>query len=65
MVVEFKYDVGQKVYYDEDIWIIVAQHLIRTKHAAVISYNLRSAKEYNDYRQNVWEEDLKVLRIVK
>ena len=55
MVVEFKYDVGQKIFYDNEMWSVVAQKVIKTKNITVLSYNLRKVASHTEYVNDIWD----------
>lgn len=65
MVVEFKYDVGQKIFYDNEMWSIVAQKVLKTKNITVLSYNLKKVASHTEYVNDVWESEITTLQIIK
>ena len=65
MVVEFKYDVGQKIFYDNEMWSVVAQKVIKTKNITVLSYNLRKVASHTEYVNDIWEDEISTLQIIK
>ena len=65
MVVEFKYDVGQKIFYDNEMWSVVAQKVLKTKNITVSSYNLRKVASHTEYINDVWESEISTLQIIK
>lgn len=65
MVVEFKYDVGQKIFYDNEMWSVVAQKVLKTKNITVLSYNLRKVASHTEYINDVWESEISTLQIIK
>ena len=62
MEVIFKYQIGQRVFYDGKLYEILSRHYMETSHNKIIKYNLRAEDEFIP---NVWESDLKALSIVK
>ena len=65
MVVEFKYDVGQKIFYNDEMWSVVAQKVLKTKNITVLSYNLRKVASHTEYINDVWESEISTLQIIK
>ena len=65
MVVEFKYDVGQKIFYDNEMWSVVAQKVLKTKNITVLSYNLKKVASHTEYVNDVWESEITTLQIIK
>ena len=65
MVVEFKYDVGQKIFYDNEMWSIVAQKVLKTKNITVLSYNLKKVASHTEYVNDVWESEISTLQVIK
>ena len=65
MVVEFKYDVGQKIFYDNEMWSVVAQKVLKTKNITVLSYNLKKVDSHTEYVNDVWESEISTLQIIK
>ena len=65
MVVEFKYDVGQKIFYNNEMWSVVAQKVLKTKNITVLSYNLRKVASHTEYINDVWESEISTLQIIK
>ena len=63
MEINFKYKVGQKVFYENGQYEILSRHYMETKNnTKIIKYNLRAG---DDFIPNVWEDDLRVLSIIK
>ena len=62
MELNFKYNVGQKVFYENEQYEILSRHYMETKNAKIIKYNLRAGDEFIP---NVWEDDLRVLSVIK
>ena len=42
MEINFKYNVGQKVFYENEQYEILSRHYMETKNAKIIKYNLRA-----------------------
>ena len=62
MELNFKYKVGQKVFYENEQYEILSRHYMETKNAKIIKYNLRAGEEFIP---NVWESDIKTLQVIK
>lgn len=62
MEVIFKYQVGQKVFYEGKLYEILSRHYMETSHNKITKYNLRAEEEFIP---NVWENCLSTLSIVK
>ena len=62
MEIRFRYNVGQKVFYENEQYEILSRHYMETKNAKIIKYNLRAGDEFIP---NVWENCLKVLSVIK
>lgn len=62
MEIRFKYNVGQKVFYENEQYEILSRHYMETKNAKIIKYNLRAGDEFIP---NVWEQDLTTLQVIK
>ena len=60
--INFKYNVGQKVFYENEQYEILSRHYMETKNAKIIKYNLRAGEEFIP---NVWESDIKTLQVIK
>lgn len=58
----FKYNIGQKVFYENEQYEILSRHYMETKNAKIIKYNLRAGEEFIP---NVWESDIKTLQVIK
>lgn len=65
MAIEFKYDIGQKVFYNDEMWSIIAQKIIRTKHATILSYNLKKVASLTEYAESIWEDEISTLQVIK
>ena len=65
MIIEFKYDIGQKVFYNDEMWSIIAQRVVRTKYMTILSYNLKKVASYTEYADNIWENEISTLQIIK
>ena len=63
MEINFKYSVGQKVFYENEQYEILSRHYMETKNnTKIIKYNLRAG---DDFIPNVHEPELSTLTIVK
>ena len=62
MEINFKYNVGQKVFYENEQYEILSRHYMETKNAKIIKYNLRAGDEFIP---NVWEQNLTALQVIK
>ena len=62
MEITFKYNIGQKVFYENEQYEILSRHYMETKNAKIIKYNLRAGDEFIP---NVWESDIKTLQVIK
>lgn len=62
MELNFKYKVGQKVFYENEQYEILSRHYMETKNVKIIKYNLRAGDEFIS---NVWESDIKTLQVIK
>lgn len=62
MEINFRYNVGQKVFYENEQYEILSRHYMETKNAKIIKYNLRAG---DDFIPNVWENCLSTLSLVK
>ena len=62
MEINFKYNIGQIVFYENEQYEILSRHYMETKNAKIIKYNLRAGDEFIP---NVWENCLKVLSVIK
>ena len=62
MGINFRYKVGQKVFYENEQYEILSRHYMETHNNQIIKYNLRSG---DDFIPNVWEDDIKTLHLVK
>ena len=61
MVINFKYKVGQKVFYEGKLYEILSRHYMETSSNKIIKYNLKNGDEFVP---NAWENDLKVLSVL-
>ena len=62
MEIRFRYNVGQKVFYENEQYEILSRHYMETKNAKIIKYNLRAGDEFIP---NVWEQNLTTLQVIK
>ena len=62
MEIRFKYKISQKVFYEGTKYEILSRCYMETKNAKIIKYNLRAGDEFIP---NVWEDDLRVLSVIK
>ena len=62
MEINFKYNIGQKVFYENEQYAILSRHYMETKNAKIIKYNLRAG---DDFIPNVWEQNLTTLQVIK
>lgn len=65
MVVEFKYNMGQRVFYQEEQWEIVSQCFLRTRLNDIKYYNLKNIADPKVFESTVWEHELKPFGIIK
>ena len=66
MVVDFRYSIGQKVFYDREHWEVVSQCFLRTRQNDIIYYNLKNIKNPQRFVPNVWQHELSpVIEIIK
>ena len=67
MEINFKYNIGQLVFYNDHLYRVLSRAYFETKDVRVNKYNLRSVNEddINGYEPNVWEDDIKTLWRVK
>ena len=65
--IEFKYKIGQLVYYNNHLYRVLSRAYFETDNVRVNKYNLRSVDihDINGYEPNVWEDDIKTLWRVK
>lgn len=69
--VNFKFEVGSTVYYEEEACTIVSRHYMETASGLqLVKYNLRKKFCPDEYVPNVWEDELKFrpnppLKIIK
>ena len=62
MEVNFKYKIGQIVFYNQHKCKVMARTYMETSTAQqIIKYNLKSE---NSFFPNVWEEDISILQLV-
>ena len=66
MEINFKYKIGQMVFYNGRRYKVLSRCYLETKDKNVIKYNLRSVDnmDMNGYEPNVWEEDIYTLKLV-
>ena len=62
MNVNFKYQVGQSVFYKNKRYEILSRHYMQTFNNEIVKYNLRSDE---DFQPNIWEDEIEVLKIIK
>ena len=66
MEINFKYKIGQMVYYNDHLYRVISRCYLETCTQKIVKYNLVSP-ELNDtggYEPNVWEEDIYTLKLV-
>ena len=61
MEINFKYKIGQMVYYNDHLYRVISRCYLETKDKNVIKYNLKSK---DGFIPNVWEEDISILQLV-
>ncbi len=66
MEINFKYKIGQMVYYNNHLYRVISRCYLETKDKKINKYNLRSVDnmDMNGYEPNVWEEDIYTLKLV-
>ena len=66
MEINFKYKIGQMVYYNDHLYRVISRCYLETKDKKINKYNLRSVDnmDMNGYEPNVWEEDIYTLKLV-
>ena len=66
MEVNFKYEIGQLVYYNKHLYRILSRSYVETARHKIVKYNLKSTDdtEVYGYVTNVWEEDIYTLKLV-
>ena len=66
MEINFKYKIGQLVYYNNHLYRVISRCYLETKDKKINKYNLRSVDnmDMNGYEPNVWEEDIYTLKLV-
>lgn len=65
VTIKFKFDLKQRVFYQGDQYIILSRSYMQTSNGKeVIKYNLKAADK-DIYLPNIFEEELKVLKVVK
>ena len=62
MNVNFKYQVGQSVFYKNKRYEILSRHYMQRSNNAIVKYSLRSDE---DFQPNIWEDEIEVLKIIK
>ena len=60
--IEFKYEIGQHVYWNDKLCQILSRSYMETSKNNIIKYDLRCGKEFYP---NVWEDELKTLWVVR
>ena len=65
MNIEFKYEIGQLVYYNNHLYRVLSREYFESKKVKVNKYNLRSVDDIYGYEPSVWEDDIKTLWRVK
>ena len=65
VTIKFKFDLKQKVFYQGEQYIILSRSYMQTSSGKeAIKYNLKAADK-DIYLPNIFEEELKVLKVVK
>ena len=66
MEINFKYEIGQLVYYNKQLYRILSRSYVETARHKIVKYNLRKPDDMEDdsYVANVWEEDIYTLKLV-
>ena len=66
MEINFKYRIGQMVYYNDHLYRILSRCYLETYTQKIVKYNLRKPddKEVDSYVANVWEEGIYTLKLV-
>ena len=66
MEVNFKYEIGQLVYYNKHLYRILSRSYVETARHKIVKYNLKSTDdtEVYGYVTNIWEEDIYTLKLV-
>lgn len=62
MRIDFKYRIGQRVFYNNKQYEILSRHYMETHNNQILKYNLRAG---DDFQPNVWESDIKTLQVIK
>lgn len=62
MRIDFKYRIGQRVFYNNKQYEILSRHYMETHNNQILKYNLRAG---DDFQPNVWESDISTLSIIK
>ena len=62
MIIDFKYNIGQYVYWNDKLCQILSRSYIETGKNNIIKYNLRCDKEFYP---NVQEDELNTFLIIK
>ena len=66
MEINFKYSIGQKVFYENEQYEILSRHYMETKNTKIVKYNLTRSDGYDrEFIPNVWEQDLTTLQVIK
>ena len=66
MEINFKYEIGQLVYYNKHLYRILSRSYVETARHKIVKYNLKSTDdtEVYGYVTNVWEDDIYTLKLV-
>ena len=66
MDINFKYKIGQMVYYNKHLCIVISRCYLETCTQKIVKYNLKSTDdtEVYGYVTNIWEEDIYTLKLV-
>ena len=62
MSIDFKYEIGQHVYWNDKLCQVLSRSYMETTKNIIIKYNL---KDGENFYPNVWEDDLRSLYVVK
>ena len=62
MIIDFKYNIGQYVYWNDKLCQILSRSYMETSKNNIIKYNLRCDKEFYP---NVQEDELNTFLIIK
>ena len=66
MEINFKYKIGQLVYYNNHLYRVLSRCYLETYTQKIVKYNLKSTDdtEVYGYVTNIWEEDIYTLKLV-